>query len=595
MHSNPQRCVYLLLLSMITSSSSEAQDFAIHSFERQQLSDTYFSEGANAADINGDRIPDVVYGPYWFAGPDFKTKQPIYEPVAQNTNGYADNFFNWTYDFNSDGWNDVLVVGFPGTPAYVYENPKSEGLNSHWKKHQVFDWVSNESPQFTNIVGDERPELICTRDGFFGFASIDWNQPFESWTFHPVSEQVTAKRFGHGLGVGDINGDHRLDVIHSGGWLEQPETHASDSRWLPHIVSFSQSYGGAEMYAYDVDDDGDNDVITSHAAHEFGLGWYEQIASEDEPTFQHHLIMGEHPSQNKYGVLFSEPHSIALADINGDGLKDIITGKTYWSHHKQSPMWDTGAVVYWFQLVRKEGEIDWVPHLADGKSGIGRQISIVDINRDQLPDIVVGGMLGTHVLTQKKELVSKDAWLAAQPKLYAGEQLPSIDAARAIRGPKSIIDETSGQVPGAIEGESFKATVSAGRTAVQKMDGFKADNWSNNAQLWWTGGRIADNLTLPLPEFSGTVDVEIVLTTAVDYGIVQLFLDDTKLGSPVDLFDRKVATSGVLSFQNVATKGKQHKLTIQILGANPKAKRAFMVAVDYIRIRKADGEFVEGS
>ena len=88
----------------------------------------------------------------------------------------------------------------------------------------VFDWVSNESPHFTNLVGDERPELICARDGAFGYASVDWDQPERPWTFHAVSGDVAPKKFGHGLGVGDIDGDRRLDLITKDGWFKQPSS-----------------------------------------------------------------------------------------------------------------------------------------------------------------------------------------------------------------------------------------------------------------------------------------------------------------------------------------------------------------------------------
>lgn len=581
----------LCLLLAITASADE---FTLHTFERQQLTDIYFSEGANAGDLNGDGTSDVVYGPYWFAGPDYRAKHEIYKPVPQDTNRYADNFFNWIYDFNDDGWNDVLVVGFPGTPAYVYENPKADGLDSHWKKHPVFDWVSNESPQLTNIFGDERPELVCTRDGFFGFATVDWEDPLGTWEFHPISEKITATRFGHGLGIGDVNSDGRMDVIHSKGWFEQPESKADVSRWPHHEASFSNSYGGAEMYAYDVDGDGDNDIITGHAAHDFGLAWYEQVTEGDEIVFKHHLIMGSHPSENKYGVLFSELHSVNLRDIDGDGLKDIVTGKTYWSHHKQSPMWDAGAVVYWFKLARGEGGVDWIPHKADGESGIGRQLSIADINADGLLDIVVGGMKGAHVLVHKTKSVSKDEWQAAQPKVYEGEKLPSVDKAKAWRGPKSKIDAKSRRVAGAIEGESLKAHPSGGQANAQDMASFKADQWSGNSQLWWTGARPGDKLTLDLPDFTGTVDLDIVLTCARDYGIVQLSLDQQTLGEPIDLYNPEVITTGVLSFPKLKVDGNKHTLTVQIAGTNPRAKKAFMFAIDYLRVRQADGKFVVG-
>ncbi len=146
------------------------------------------------------------------------------------------------------------------------------------------------------------------------------------------------------------------------------------------------------MYAYDVDGDGDQDVITSLAAHDFGLAWYEQTGKGEEVQFVRHDIMGAKPIQNKYGLAISELHSVNLADMDGDGLKDIITGKTYYSHHKQSPGWDAGAVVVWFKLVRTKEGVDWIPQRAADDTGIGRQLGIFDINSDKLPDIVVGGM-----------------------------------------------------------------------------------------------------------------------------------------------------------------------------------------------------------
>ncbi|MCH7987977.1 MAG: VCBS repeat-containing protein, partial [Planctomycetes bacterium] len=375
------------LFSFTAGSVNSAEKFHLHTFDRIQLTDVYYSEGANFGDLNRDGVMDIVYGPFWFQGPDYKTKHEIYPAIPQNTNGYADNFFSWIYDFNGDGWNDVFVVGFPGTPAYVYENPKRKGIDQNWTKHEVFDWVSNESPFFGNFVGDERPELVCTRDGYFGYAVVDWAKPFSKWTFHKVSKQVATPKFGHGLGVGDIDGDERLDLITKDGWFQQPKSLADDPQWTFHKVAFAPR-GGAEMYAYDVDGDGDNDVITSLSAHAFGLAWFEQIIEDGNRTFRKHLIMGSKKEENRYGVLFSELHTVNLVDMDGDGLKDIVTGKTYWSHHKQSPLWDAGAVVYWFKLVRNKEGVDWIPILADGESGVGRQVSVGDVNGDTLPDIV---------------------------------------------------------------------------------------------------------------------------------------------------------------------------------------------------------------
>jgi hypothetical protein len=60
-----------------------------------------------------------------------------------------------------------------------------------------------------------------------------------------------------------------------------------------------------------------------------------------------------------------------------------------------------------------------VPFLADPDCGIGRQVSVVDVNGDNMPDIVLGGMKGGHILIQKSSQVDEAAWQAAQPKVIS--------------------------------------------------------------------------------------------------------------------------------------------------------------------------------
>ncbi|MFN6302353.1 MAG: PVC-type heme-binding CxxCH protein, partial [Planctomycetota bacterium] len=462
---------------------------------RQSLTKTYFSEGAGVGDLNADGKPDVVYGPYWFEGPEFKVSHEIYTPKPQPMNAYADHFFAWVHDFNSDGFNDVLTVGFPGTPAYVYENPGKEVASAgHWTKHQVFDWVSNESPAFTDITGDGKPELVCTRAGMFGYAEPS-GKNFDAWKFTRISEVVAHERFGHALGVGDVDGDGKLDVIANNGWFKNPGSN-DQALWEFEAVPFCP--GGADMFAYDVNADGLNDVITSLDAHGYGLVWWEQQKSPTgQREFKRHLIMGSKPSENPYGIHISELHSVKMADINGDGLQDIITGKTYWSHHRQSSEWDAGPVVYWFELKRSDKGIEWIPHLADDASGIGRQIVIADVDSNQSPDIVVGGMLGCHVLRHEQKELSGIAYQVAQPKPRGElkEDLSGIDAAAHMTVP-----------------EGFHVQLAAGEPQVHQPVAMALDH---RGRLW-----VAEAYTYPkrAPEGQG-IDKIIILEDTNQDGV----------------------------------------------------------------------------
>ena len=113
--------------------------------------------------------------------------------------------------------------------------------------------------------------------------------------------------------------------------------------------------------------------------------------------------------------------------------------------------------------------------------------------------------------------------------------------------------------------------VSAGQTAVQKMGVFKKDKWSGDAQLFWSGGKKGETLTLALEVgATGKYDVSAVLTMAADYATVQFAIDDKPLGEPLDLYNSPdVITTGVQKLGRVELKEGTHHLTIKITGANP--------------------------
>lgn len=400
--------LFLLLSGLFPGVGTAAEPSpVVVGWEHRQLDGLFFSEGASHGDIDGDGIHDIISGPYVYFGPAYAPEKrvAIYEAKPFAKAGYSDNFFSFLKDFNHDGNADVLVLGFPGKDASWYENPGKERLGQGWwKRHLVLEPVDNETPTFADLTGDGKPEIICSQNGIFGYAGPDEADPARPWVFHAVSpEKATGGKFTHGMGIGDVNGDGRADLLEKNAWWEQPASLSGDPIWERHLFAFSGP-GGADMFAYDFDGDGDNDILTSLAAHGYGLAWYEQVVENGAKGFRQHLITGQTPQENAHGVAFSQLHAIALADVDGDGVADIVTGKRHWAHNGHDPEGNGPAVLYWFRTVRlPDGKgVDFVPYLIDGDSGVGTDVVAEDVNGDGLVDVLVGNKKGTFLHLQRR-------------------------------------------------------------------------------------------------------------------------------------------------------------------------------------------------
>ena len=406
---HPLSLTLLAVTALGIGSATAADETVLHSFTKQKLSDQFFSEGSAIGDFNKDGIKDVAAGPYWYAGPALTEKHLIYPAKPFDPHSYSDDFLSAAFDMNGDGLDDVVVVGWPGKEGVWFEN---SGNDTPWIRHEVMDVVDNESAMFVDLTGDKKPEMLCNRGGFVGYYAVDWSAPAKPWTWHSISEKGSWHKYTHGIGCGDINGDGRIDILLHEGWWEQPAALAGDPVWKFHAADFGE--GGAQMLVDDVDGDGRADVISSIKAHEFGLAWFQQQA---DGSFKRNLIMGEKPEQNEYGVAFSQPHALALVDIDGDGLKDIVTGKRWWAHGPdKDPQPGAPAVVYWFRHMRTAAGASFIPMLVDDDCGVGTQVTAGDVTGDGLPDIVVGNKKGTTVFRQQTKTVDAAAWKAAQPQ-----------------------------------------------------------------------------------------------------------------------------------------------------------------------------------
>jgi hypothetical protein len=358
---------------------------------------TDHAEGLSMLDMNGDGFVDLLSGAYWYenpgaAGGEWKRHQ--FRTVEMHGE-FVSDCGEWIVDVDHDGLPDLVTTGWITNGLWWFKNPGPAAVaaGAMWKREKITDSFDTEGGAFADINGDGKPDLVLAHYNKSGILWVDFSGPKPQ--VHHVGGDLHD---GHGVGIADINGDGKADILTPYGWYENVD--ADHDKWIWH-GDWRLGDAGFPILGYDVNHDGKMDLIYGQG-HGYGLFWLEQTGSGATRGWVKHLIDGS----------FSQSHALLLADIDGDGQPELITGKRYRGHSGEDPGSYDPIVLYAYKMMNDPAGAQVASgkkHAAstrfvrytlsyNGTASAGTQILAADFDHDGDVDLATAGKLGVHFL-----------------------------------------------------------------------------------------------------------------------------------------------------------------------------------------------------
>lgn len=374
------RTVTLLTLILGTTSigsSALADEPIVHTdWELVAVAPDSDFEACGVADFDRDGDLDIACGDAWYAAPDW-TRHEI--GLVRSVGGYRVDFADLPVDVDGDGWIDLVSCSWHDRGVFWRRNPGADG--GPWPMTVVDQPGNMETAVLADVDGDGTPDILPDVADKVVWYSVENG----GLTRHDID----LTRGGHGIGLGDVDGDGRADLVGPDGWWQAPEDRRAGS-WKFH-PEWSLGAAGIRIIVCDLDDDGDADLFWG-MGHDYGIAWLEQgVADDGSRTWTRHDIERT----------WSQAHGLVEADLDGDGRAEIVTGKRRYAHNGHDPGGEDDLIVCTYEHDPASGRFIREVLTSGGDVGAGQYPVVIDLDADGDLDVVLPGKSGLWVLRRR--------------------------------------------------------------------------------------------------------------------------------------------------------------------------------------------------